>query len=343
MRPSLEQVSLVPFRPKVTQSRLPLSPWFGGGEDRSPFRRVEPRIVQRDDVDGFNEGEIYSNPHGIIRLSEDLSLPAEAVTQTFAILAKRGVGKTWTTLLMVEEMARAKLPVVTIDPVGAHWGLARDADGNGRGIGALVLGGDHGDEPLPVDSGRTVAARVLEETRPVVLDLCHLRRDDQAKFSADFLEEVYFRKGKDRRPLHIAVDEADLLAPQRPDDAQKRTLGAMEDVVRRGRSRGLGCTLVTQRPSVISKNVLTQAEVLVVLRMTAPQDRAAVDEWVKMNGEADKRDRLLSSLASLPVGTAWFWSPGWLDVFRKVKIRGRSTFDSSSTPVVKVERDEHAF
>ena len=29
---------------------------------------------------------------------------------------------------------------------------------------------------------------------------------------------------------------------------------------------------------------------------------------------------------------AWFWSPGWLDVFARVAVRARKTFDSSATP-----------
>jgi hypothetical protein len=37
-------------------------------------------------------------------------------------------------------------------------------------------------------------------------------------------------------------------------------------------------------------------------------------------------------LPALPIGTAWFWSPGWLDVFTRVNVRRRETFDSSATP-----------
>ncbi len=37
-------------------------------------------------------------------------------------------------------------------------------------------------------------------------------------------------------------------------------------------------------------------------------------------------------MASLPVGTAWVWSPGWLDLLRRVQIRVPRTFDSSATP-----------
>jgi hypothetical protein len=89
---------------------------------------------------------------------------------------------------------------------------------------------------------------------------------------------------------------------------------------------------VQRRPATLSKDILTQAEVLIALRMTGPRDVAAIDEWVRLHADEDEAREVKSSLASLPVGTAWVWSPGWLDLLRRVQIRLPRTFDSSSTP-----------
>ena len=80
--------------------------------------------------------------------------------------------------------------------------------------------------------------------------------------------------------------------------------------------------------------MLTQAEVLIALRLTSPQDRKAVEAWVSAHDAPDLRQEMLASLPSLPVGTAWVWSPGWLDVLVKARVRRRETFDSSATPKV---------
>ena len=54
-------------------------------------------------------------------LADNFSVPAaDAVTQTFGILAVRGSGKSNTAAVMAEGMAKAKLPFVVIDPVG-NW------------------------------------------------------------------------------------------------------------------------------------------------------------------------------------------------------------------------------
>lgn len=109
-------------------------------------------------------------------------------------------------------------------------------------------------------------------------------------------------------------------------------VGAIEDLVRRGRSAGLGVVLISQRAASVNKDVLTQIELLVAHRHTSPQDRKALDAWVEAHDTAGRRDEFMRQLAGLPVGTAWVWSPGWLDVFARVEVRARQTFDSSATP-----------
>lgn len=54
-----------------------------------------------------------------LAISPHLKLPLDAVTQTFAILAMRGVGKTYTASVLAEEFSEAGLPFAVLDPTGA--------------------------------------------------------------------------------------------------------------------------------------------------------------------------------------------------------------------------------
>lgn len=257
----------------------------------------------------------------------------DAVTQTCAILAKRRVGKTYTASVMAEEMVKAGLPFVALDPTGAWWGLRASADGKTEGLPVTIIGGSHGDVPLEPTAGKLIAELVVDNPGFYVIDLSATASNaEQDRFAADFAERLYRYKEQHRDPLHLFVDEADSFAPQRPMDGQQRMLGAFEALIRRGGIRGIGMTMITQRPAVLNKNVLTQAEVLIVLQMTAPQDQDAIDEWVKRNGTKEERDTMMASLASLKRGQAWIWSPAWLELFKLVQIRERDTFNSSATP-----------
>lgn len=178
-----------------------------------------------------------------LRISEDLELPDQAVTETFAILAKRGMGKTNTAVVMAEEMIGAGHQVLAVDPTGVWWGLRSSADGRRPGLPVVILGGEHADVALEPTSGELVADLAVDENVSCVLDLSLMRKAQQIRFFTAFAERLYHRN---RQALHVFVDEADEFCPQRPQKGTERALGATEDLVRRGRARGIGVTLISQ-------------------------------------------------------------------------------------------------
>lgn len=278
-----------------------------------------------------------------LHLSDRLNLPLETVTQAIGILAKRRAGKSYAARRLAEQLFKAGQQIVIVDPKGDWWGIRSAANGKDPGLPIVILGGEKGDVPLEVSAGEVVAKLVVEERVSVLLDLSLLRKHEVATFMADFLESLYRLKAREqyRTPLMLIVDEADAIAPQSPKNHGtrggnvERMLGAAEDIVRRGGQRGIGCTLISQRSAVLNKNVLTQIQMLVVLRTISPQDLAAIDAWIDVHGTDEERKILKGSLPSLPIGDAWFWSPGWPTtegIFERVHILPIETFDSGATP-----------
>jgi len=265
----------------------------------------------------------------MVKLAADLQLPIDVVTEAIAVLGRRGKGKTHTAAVIVENVVRAGAPVCVIDTVGVWWGLRSSKTGKGPGLPIVVFGGRHGDLPLEESSGKILAQLIVDRRISAVIDTSELSKGAARRFLTEFLVEVYHRN---RQPFLFVFDEADELAPQKPYADGARLLGAMEDFVRRGRARGLGCMLVTQRPAVLNKDVLTQVEVLIAHGFTGPRDVAAIDEWIRLHADETEARDVKSSLASLPTGTAWVWSPSWLGILKKVKVSPRRTFDSSATP-----------
>jgi uncharacterized protein len=263
-----------------------------------------------------------------LHIGKNFSLPLELVTQTQAILAKRRVGKSYCAAVQAEEMLKAKQQVVIIDPTGAHFGLKSSVDGKSAGFPIAVFGGEHADVPLEENAGEIIASAIVADRFNAIIDLSLFRKGAANRFMCSFLETLY---RLNRQAMHLFVDEADLFAPQKPFGDEARTLGAMQDIVRRGGIRGIGCTLISQRPAVVNKDVLTQCEFLTALRLIHPRDIDAVMEWVNVHGDPKMAAKMVESLPALPVGTAWFWNPN-LDIFNRVEIRERETFDSGATP-----------
>jgi uncharacterized protein len=272
----------------------------------------------------------------MILLSDSLSIPPDAVTETFAILGRRGSGKTHTASVMCEQMLNDRLQVCVIDPLDVWWGLRASADGKGRGLRVVVFGGHHADLPLEETQGTLLANLVVDCELSAIFSVRHLSKSGARRFVGDFGEQLYKRKGeaKSRSPLHLFVDEADAFVPQKLFPGTERCFGAIDTIVRRGRSSGLGTTLISQRAAVVNKDVLTQTEIMICHQTTSPQDRKALEAWVDANGTVEKKREFMGSLASLKKGEAWFWSPAWLEIFDRMKVNARETFDSSATPKV---------
>lgn len=273
----------------------------------------------------------------LLRIADDLTLPPEFVTQAAAIIAKRRVGKSYLSRRIAEQLLAAKQQVVIADPKGDWWGIRTNASGDGPGYPVIILGGERGDLPLKVDAGEVVAQMVVEDRVSILLDLSDFRKHEVKTFMTAFMESLYRMKAREqyRTPVMLIIDEADAIAPQKPNPGEERMVGAASDIVRRGGQRGIGCLMITQRTAVLNKDLLTQCEVLVALRTISPQDLKAMQAWIDVHGTDEQRKELMASLPSLPVGTAWFWSPGWPTahgIFQKVEVLPITTYDSGKTP-----------
>lgn len=267
----------------------------------------------------------------MIRLAKELSLPLDAVTQTIAVIARKGAGKTYLAQLMAEQMLDAGAQLVALDPVGNWWSLRVAADGKGKGKEVFVLGGERGDVPLTPEAGARVARFLVEKRVSAVLDVSAFREGERKRFAADFAEEFFHRKKAQRSAVHLSIEEAQKFIPQRSGPDEARMLGAFENIVRLGRNYGIGATLITQRPQSVNKEVLSQVECLCVLQVNGTHERKALEEWVQENG-ADRR--LVGELPGLERGEGFVWSPSWLRTFQRVHFGRKATFDASATPEV---------
>ena len=96
---------------------------------------------------------------------------------------------------------------------------------------------------------------------------------------ARLLYNIQFWMDKDaRHPLTIVCDEAHLYLPVRDaaEAAEKRALEAFERIAKEGRKYGVSLLVVSQRPSDVSRTILSQCNNFLVLRLTNDQDQSVV-------------------------------------------------------------------
>lgn len=108
-----------------------------------------------------------------------------------------------------------------------------------------------------------VAARVRQHRVSVVLNLENLETERQMRHAAAFLGGLFDVEREFWFPMLVVVDEAQLFAPaaagEVSDEARKASLGAMTNLMCRGRKRGLAGIIATQRLAKLAKNVAAEA------------------------------------------------------------------------------------
>lgn len=257
-------------------------------------------------------------------------LPPEMLDDRLAFVGTSGSGKTYAAKGMVEDLLTTGARVAIVDPLGVWWGLRSDLRGQPNGFKVMIFGGRHADLPLTEAAGGIIADAIAGGEFSAILDLSELpSQAARRRFMKAFAEKLY---AKNNRPLHLVLDEADLWCPQRPIEDVAQLLGArIDEIVRRGRVRGFVPWLITQRPAVVHKDVLSQLDALIALKLTSSQDRDALKGWIEGQADAAETKRFRSVLPNLPTGKALVWWPSH-QILVEHQFRRNTTFDSSRTP-----------
>jgi hypothetical protein len=247
-----------------------------------------------------------------------------------AILGKTGSGKTYTAKGIAERLLKDGKRVCILDPTGAWWGLRSNVKGDRPAFPIVVFGGNHADVSLNSGSAQAIAEIIGTTDTSAVLDTRDMSVGERSRFFTDFAESLLRRN---KGPLHLIIDEAHVFMPQGrvPDPQSGRMLHAGNNLVSLGRGVGLRIIMITQHPAKLHKDSLTQAESLIALRLIAPQDRRAVEDWIGEWAEPKQGAELLASLPSLPTATGWVWAPE-LGILKKANFPKINTYDSSKAP-----------
>jgi hypothetical protein len=259
-------------------------------------------------------------------------IPNEALDDRLGWIGTAGSGKTYNAGGGVERLLQSGARVVIVDPLDVWWGLRLQADGQPSPFNAVIFGGEHGDLPLNEQAGALIGETVATMGESCIVSLGGLNtKSAERRFMLPFLESLYGKSSGD--PVHVVFDEADMWAPQTALDKGDaiKILGMMETIVRRGRVRGFIPWLITQRPAVLNKNVLSQVDGLIAFKLTASQDREAIGAWI--DGQADRAQgkEILATLPTMQRGTGVVWVPG-RGILETIAFPAKATFDSSRTP-----------
>lgn len=175
----------------------------------------------------------------------------ELLATRLLVQGNSGSGKSHLLRRLLEQSAPWVQQTI-IDPEGDFVTLAEL-------FGHVVIDAeDHTERGLQVAGERARIHRVS-----TVLNLEGLDAENQMRRAAAFLGGIFEVARDHWYPMLVVVDEAQLFAPavagEVTDEARKLSLGAMTNLMCRGRKRGLAGVIATQRLAKLAKNVAAEA------------------------------------------------------------------------------------
>lgn len=191
-----------------------------------------------------------------IDIGEDGSAPVgvdleELLATRLLVQGNSGSGKSHLLRRLLEGSAEHVQQIV-IDPEGDFVSL-----GDAFGHVAIEASGYSTTEIA------RMAERIREHRASVVLSLEGLELEAQMRCAAAFLSALFEAPREHWYPAIVVVDEAQVFAPavagEVSDEARRASLGAMTNLMCRGRKRGLAGLIATQRLAKLAKNVAAEA------------------------------------------------------------------------------------
>ncbi|MCX8172203.1 MAG: ATP-binding protein, partial [Archaeoglobaceae archaeon] len=138
------------------------------------------------------------------------------------------------------------------------------------------------------------------------------------------------RKRGEVEPGMIVVEEAHNFAPEREKTVSTNIL---RTVASEGRKFALGLMVISQRPARVDKNIISQCNTQIILRVTNPNDINAIKRGIEgITAE------IVEEIKRLPLGYAVVVTPE-LDAPVIVRIRTRKSLHSEATNVLEKSED----
>jgi uncharacterized protein len=271
----------------------------------------------------------------VLHIASDLTLDAqEFLSAATGIVGKRGRGKSGAVKRIMEELHRVHLPFVVFDPAGIHWAVRSSGDGKKPGLsGIVVIGGAHADIRLDRRAGAMVARNVVEANVSCVIDFKSEPHAAYREFIRDFSEELF--RIENAPPRVVIIEEAPRLVPQKLYPGMQECYAAVEKLVSQGRNEGVGVVLVGQRVATMSKDVLSEVDILMIFGLVSKHDRRAVADWVETHDDDEKLAEFDSGLPGLQRQECWVWAPE-LGIFRKIRVLPFHTLHGDKTHLRKL-------
>ena len=253
-----------------------------------------------------------------IAVTEDgRTLPTvEILTGRGFICGKSGSGKSNTASVIAEGLLADGYNLLIVDTEGEYYGLKERFE-------VLHAGGDEFcDVEIGPEDAESIAEAALVENVPVILDVSgYFDAEEAERLIHDVVAHLFRKEKRERKPFLVLIEEMQEYLPQSGGGTDLAKL--LKRIGKRGRKRGFGICGMSQRPSSVDKDFITQCDWLVWHRLTWKND-------VSIAGDVLGSERA-DLIQGFDAGEG-FLLTDWNDSVDRVRFRRKATHDAGATP-----------
>ncbi len=236
----------------------------------------------------------------------------QLLTNRTAVIGMSGSGKSHLIGVLCEEMCKANLPFVIIDTEGEYYSLKEQFEI------AWASNGTDADTMLTIEKCKPLAEQVVKLGGRLIFDTSN--SSNEFELVSEFLKHLYEIESEVKMPILVIVEEADRFVPQ----SRGEQVRELHEISRRGRKRGIGLIVATQRPAMVDKNILSQCGNQFIGRLRIENDVKAVSRFFH-------KTRMLDELPNLERGDFFAMGEPLISP-QLIQIKNRETSHRGAAP-----------
>lgn len=186
----------------------------------------------------------------------------------------------------------------------------------------------------------TAINELVQEGRASIIDMRGIDPNLQAMIVSKLCTDLFeARKLGTLPPCMLVIEEAHNFCPEK---GFERTVSTdiLRTIASEGRKFGLGLLVVSQRPARVDKNVLSQCNTQIIMKVTNPNDLKAISKGLEgISSDVEEDIKRLSPGVAMIVST-YIERPILVDIRTRKSRHGGGSIQIVKTPVIEKKKED---
>jgi len=255
-------------------------------------------------LDGAVHEHEFSEHEAII-MGNNFAFPLDIAYEKIFIGGKTGSGKSYAAGVMMEEFSRHGLQFVCFDALDAHSGL--------QSLQNVECIAPREDETVNLVK---LVKNLKSSHNSLVINLVNLRLETQQRLLGDYCETL-LAEDMGGKPIMTFLEECQDFVPQM---GKPFSFSPIVRLCKLGRGKGLGATLISQRPAAIHKEALSQVSTYMVHNVINTKDLEALKNQLSFGTDKETIKKILSGISYSGPGEMVCFSPKYFKDVGYIKV-----------------------